>query len=49
MLLVPFLQALLIVEGMCTLLTLRPPHPPRLGTLHDTDHLSRLWQLGINS
>lgn len=49
MLLVPFLQAILVVECMRTLLTLGPPHPRRLRTLHNTDHLSRLRQLSINS
>lgn len=49
MFLVPFLQALLVVKGMRTLLTLGPPHPRRLRTLHDTDHFSRLRELGINS
>lgn len=42
MLLVPLLQAVLIVEGVRTFLALRPPHPPRLGTLHYTNHLSWL-------
>lgn len=49
MLLVPLLNAIFVIECVRALLALRPPHPRRLRTFHDTNHLRGLRQLSVNS